>query len=168
MKKYSALFLILSLLFIFFSCKKYDHKGKEIIYQKLYKANWLLGDWQKTDSIGVLTESWKTENDSTFKGNSYFILNNKAQDTVHSETIELMEDMEHLIYSATVIGQNNDEPVPFQMTEITDSLLVFTNPKHDYPQKIQYKLNKDNSILATVSGKIKSKESSESYLMQKK
>lgn len=168
MRKYSITILTLSLLFIVFSCKKYDLKGKEIVYQKLYKANWLLGDWEKKDSIGTLSESWKSENDSTFAGNSYFILDNKNEDTVHSESIELMEDMEHLIYTATVIGQNNDEPVPFQMTEMSDSLLVFTNPKHDYPQKIQYKLNKDNSILATVSGKIKNKESSESYLMQKK
>lgn len=150
-----------------FSCKKYDLNGKEIIYKELHKANWLLGEWQKTDSIGTLTETWKTLNDSTFSGASYFVIN-KDKDTVHSETIELMEDKEHLIYTATVVGQNNDEPVPFQMTEMTDSLVVFTNPKHDFPQKIQYKLNKDKSILATVSGKIKSKESSESYLMQKK
>ncbi len=167
MKKSSVLILSITVAFLAFSCKKYDLNGKEIIYKELYKAQWLIGEWQKTDSIGTLTETWKTLNDSTFSGTSYFVIN-KDKDTVHSETIELMEDKEHLIYTATVVGQNNDEPVPFQMTEIKDSLLVFTNPKHDFPQKIQYKLNKDSSILATISGKIKGKENSESYLMQKK
>lgn len=167
MKISYSIIISLAAFLIVTSCKKYDASGKEVVYQEIYKANWLLGNWEKTDSIGVLTENWKSENDSTFTGNSYFIIN-KGKDTVHSESIELMEDSKHLIYTATVKGQNDDEPVPFQMTEFTDSLLVFTNPKHDFPQKIQYKLNKDNSLLATISGKIKNKQSSESYLMTRK
>jgi hypothetical protein len=46
--------------------------------------------------------------------------------------------------------------------------MVFENPKHDYPQKIRYQLNSDKSLIATISGIQKGKESSESYLMQKK
>ena len=164
MKKFAILFLSLAFLVVVSSCKKYDLNGKEIVYKELYKANWLLGNWQKTDSIGTLTESWKTENDSTFSGTSYFVIN---KDTIHSESLELMEDSEHLIYTAAVIGQNDDQPVPFQMTEIKDSLIIFTNPKSAFPRKIEYKLNKDDTILATISGKINKKESSESYLMSK-
>jgi hypothetical protein len=158
---------IIAILFCFSSCNKYDSNGKLIKdFEELNKASWLIGEWQKKDSIGTLQENWKSENDSTYSGASYFII--EKGDTVHSESIELMEDKEHLIYTATVKGENNDDSIPFQMTESTDSLLVFENPKHDYPQKIKYKLNKDKSILATVSGKQKGKESSESYLMHKK
>lgn len=158
---------IIAILFCFSSCNKYDSNGKLIKdFEELNKASWLIGEWQKKDSIGTLQENWKSENDSTYSGVSYFII--EKGDTVHSESIELMEDKEHLIYTATVKGQNNDDSIPFQMTESTDSLLVFENPKHDFPQKIKYKLNKDKSILATVSGKQKGKESSESYLMHKK
>ena len=148
------------------SCNKYDSKGNLIkSYDELQKAKWLLGDWEKTDSLGTLKEIWVIKDDSTFVGQSYYIQNKK--DTLHNEQIELIQDGEHLIYSATVKGENNDTAIPFQMTKDEDSLLVFENPKHDYPQKIQYKLFKNNSLVATVSGKQKGKISSENYAMTK-
>lgn len=166
MKKVSFTALLVFLI-LFVSCKKYDANGNEIKdYDELNKASWLLGEWEKTDSLGTLVEIWKTEDDSTFVGESYYIQNQK--DTIHRETIELMQDQEHLIYTATVEGENNDEGVPFQMTKDNDSLLVFENPKHDFPQKIKYQLKKDNSLLATISGKIKGIERAQSYPMTKK
>jgi hypothetical protein len=47
-----------------------------------------------------------------------------------------------------------------------DSLLVFTNPKHEYPNKISYQLNKDKTVKTTISGIIKGKKSSETYTIQ--
>ena len=158
----------LSIVFILicFSCNKYDGKGRLIKdYDELEKANWLLGEWEKTDSLGVLKEIWTSFDDSTFVGQSYYIINKK--DTVHNEQIELMQDKNHLIYTATIKGENNDEPIPFQMTKDEDSLIVFENPKHDYPTKIEYKLMKNSSIIAKVSGKQNGKVSSESYPMVK-
>jgi len=162
----NSLLIVFSIL-ILQSCNKYDANGKLIKeYEELNKANWLLGEWQKEDSLGLLVEIWKSQNDSTFTGQSYYILNKK--DTVHSETIELKQNGDNLIYSPTVKGQNNNGPVSFLMIEEKDSVMVFENPKHDYPQKIRYQLNSDKSLIATISGIQKGKESSESYLMQKK
>ena len=125
----------------------------------------MLGECKKNDTLGTLKEIWKTQDDSTFIGESYYIKNEK--DTIHSEKIELTQDQEHLLYNVTVKGENNDVPVSLQMTTDEDSLLVFENPKHDYPQKIQYKLIKDGSIIATISGKLKGKPAVESYPMTK-
>lgn len=150
---------------LFFSCKKYDEFGKEIKYHELYKAHWLLGEWEKNDSIGSLKEIWTTLDDSTYQAKSYYIINKK--DTVHNESIELMQDGEFLIYSAKVMGENNNQSIPFQLIEDTDSLVVFENKKHDFPQKIQYKLLKDTSIVATISGIDKEKKSTQSYPMSK-
>lgn len=162
----STILIIATILLSIISCNKYDAAGRLIKdYDELEKANWLLGEWEKTDSLGTLKESWQTLDDSTFVGQSYYIINKK--DTVHNERIELIEDKEHLIYSATVKGENNDEPIPFQLTTDEDSLLVFENPKHDFPQKIEYKLMKDNSLIAKISGKLNGKVSSESYPMKK-
>lgn len=159
------LFLLASCFLI--SCKKYDKSGRLIKdYDELNKATWLLGNWTYSDSIGKLTENWKTEDDSTFVGTSFFVLDNE-KDTIHSETMQLQEDKEHLIYLASVKGQNNEDSVPFQLTISEDSLLVFENPKHDYPQKIQYQLSKNSGMKATIFGKIKGKKTVEIYNLKR-
>lgn len=164
MKRLSLQLLLLCAV-LFFSCKKYDKFGKEIKYLELYKANWLLGEWEKNDSLGVLKEIWTTLDDSTYKAKSYYIINKK--DTVHNETIELMQEGEFLIYRAKVMGQNNNQSIPFQLIKDSDSLLVFENKKHEYPQKIEYQLQKNNVLTAKISGKHNGKTSSESYPMKK-
>lgn len=162
--KWSAALLLLAL--TFGSCKKLDKNGNEIKeFEELKKANWMIGNWEKKDSLGTLTEQWQLQNDSSLVGSSYYIQNEK--DTLHFETMELTEINENLIYEATVKGENNDESVPFKMTSSTDNVLVFENPKHDYPQKITYKMVKANQLVATISGKINGKVSSESYPMTK-
>ncbi len=149
------------------SCNKYDAKGNLIKkYDELQKATWLVGEWEKTDSLGTLKEIWTSKNDSTFIGQSYYFQNEK--DTLHFESIELMQDQEHLIYSATVKGENNDTAIPFQMTKDEDSLLIFENPKHDYPQKIEYRLLKNKGLSILVSGKEKGNTRSQTYLMTMK
>lgn len=157
------LFFLINLLFI--SCNKYDAKGKLIKeYEELNKAKFLLGDWEKTDSIGTLIESWKAQNDSTFAGNSFFIID---KDTIRRETLEMMQDKEHLLYSSTIIGENNDETIPYQLTVSSDSLLVFENPKYNYPKKISYKLTGEKRVTATISGILKGKISTQNYQMAK-
>ncbi len=149
------------------SCNKYDAKGNLIKkYDEIQKATWLLGEWEKTDSLGTLKEIWVNKNDSTFIGQSYYIQNNK--DTIHNENIELVQAQEHLIYLALVKGENNNKAIPFQMTKDADSLLVFENPKHDYPKKIEYRLLKNKGLSITVFGKEKGKRNSETYLLVKK
>jgi hypothetical protein len=159
--------LLILVLLAIVSCNKYDAKGNLIKeYNELAKAKWLEGKWEKTDSLGTLIEIWQPKNDSTFSGQSYYIQNEK--DTIHNEQIELTQDQEYLIYSATVKGENNNTAIPFQLTKDEDSLLVFENPKHDYPQKLEYRLLKNKGISIVVSGKEKGKASATSYLLSKK
>lgn len=159
--------LLILVLLASVSCNKYDAKGNLIKeYNELAKAKWLEGKWEKTDSLGTLIEIWQPKNDSTFSGQSYYIQNEK--DTIHNELIELIQDQEYLIYSATVKGENNNTAIPFQLTKDEDSLLVFENPKHDYPQKLEYRLQKNKSISIVVSGKEKGKSSATTYLLSKK
>ena len=163
-KAFFTIFLLS--LIVVISCNKYDVNGRLIKdYDELEKTNWLLGEWEKKDSLGTLKEIWNTLDDSTFAGQSYYIINEK--DTVHYETVELIQDGDHLIYNATVKGQNNDEHVPFQKTIDEDSLVVFENPKHDFPQKISYKLVNPSEINISISGKESGKLSSQQYRLKK-
>lgn len=146
------------------SCKKYDALGNEIIYEELYKANWMLGDWQLEDSLGVLTESWTQIDDSTYNGSTLYVKNKK--DTIHFETMELMQNEDLLIYTSTVKGENGNQPVSYRLIEDNDSLLVFENKKHDYPQKLRYQKENDSTIQIVVLGKQGKKETGDSYLLK--
>jgi hypothetical protein len=152
--------LILLLLAVV-SCKKSEASEKD----KIKAADWLLGKWENVTPQGTLTETWSKVNDSTFQGSSYFI---KGKDTIHSETIKLQQKGEVLTYNATVKGQNNDESVPFELTNSTEKELVFENPKHDYPQKISYTKASNESLVAEISGMQLGKPNSEKYSMKKK
>ncbi len=159
MQMFQKTTLILLLLAIV-SCKNQEASEKD----KIKSANWLLGKWSTKTADGILSESWKRINDSTFQAESFFI---KEKDTLHFETITLQQKGEELFYNATVKGQNENKAVSFKMTIGTQKQLVFENPKHDYPQKITYtQINKD-SLVASISGVQLGKISSEKFGMKK-
>ncbi|NHM06949.1 hypothetical protein G4D82_06925 [Flavobacterium sp. CYK-4] len=151
--------LLLAAIALSVSCKK---SGQE---NQLQAADWLIGTWENQDPQGKMIEIWSKANDSIYIGESYYI---KAKDTLHSEQIQLVQNGELVQYIPTVKGQNNDQPVNFNLTSKTDKELVFENPKHDFPQKIVYKKITADSLVATISGTQQGKASSESYPMRKK
>ena len=151
---------ILSIL-LFFSCQNKSEKK----FDKLEKLNWLIGNWEQKLPDGILKENWTKENDSIFSGDSYFI---NTKDTVHFESIKLFQKDEELMYSAKVVGQNNDEAVDFKLTSDIVNSFTFENPGHDYPQKITYKKVNETNLVATISGKQQGEQSTESYAMKKK
>ena len=143
------------------SCQKKETAEKD----KIKIADWLIGTWENKSQDGVLTESWKKVNDSTFSATSYFI---KLDDTLHSETITLAQKGEMLMYSATVNGQNNDKAIDFGSTTETENKLVFENPSHDYPQKITYSKGANNTLTAEISGNLQGNMTKEKFVMSKK
>jgi hypothetical protein len=158
-KKITSLVLIT----IFVSCKKMDTNDPDKNEKdKIKTARWLQGQWETKSEDGTLTETWKKINDSTYNGHSFFL---KGKDTVHYETIVLQQIGEQLSYNANVRGQNDDKPVAFVLTETKENQLVFTNTKHDYPQKISYTQVSKDSLVAEISGIQSGKPSSEKYIM---
>lgn len=153
------------------SCKKEAQTPLEPVepktkhYSQLEKAEWFLGEWSNKMPEGELTERWKKENDSVFKGESYFVVGGK--DTVFSEKVDLIETNGKLTYIVTVPGQNEEKPVSFEMSSATDSQMVFENPKHDYPSKIVYNKITTDSIVAEISGVKKGKPASEKFVLKK-
>ena len=151
----------LALIAIITSCQNKSEKK----FDKLEKMDWLIGNWEQALPEGILKETWTKQNDSTFTGDSYFIT---PKDTVHFESIKLTQKAEELTYSATVVGQNDDEPVDFKLTSDAENTFTFENPTHDYPQKISYKKASSDRLIVTISGKQQGKQTQESYPMAKK
>jgi len=143
------------------SCQKKSDKN----YEKLDQMNWLQGHWEQKRPDGVIVENWKVENDSTYSGEAYFI---NLKDTLHREAMKITQKEDDLLYSATVLGQNNDQPVEFKLNSDNIKTFDFENPTHDYPQKISYAKINATQIKATISGVQQGKSSQESYVMNKK
>jgi len=150
---------LLTTLLLLVSCKK------ESLADKLNPAQWIIGNWEQKTDAGILTESWKRQNDSVFVGSTYFI---NESDTLHSETILLEQRADSITYSAKVKGQNNEKAIPFTLTTANTNSLVFENPAHDYPQKIEYQKSKSNGLQVTISGILRGKKSVEKYSFTKK
>ncbi len=147
-----------------FSCSSdndtVDNSAPAKNYEKLNKASWLLGDWEQQTEDGTATEHWERQNDSTFIGSSYFLI---EKDTVSAETMVLEQRGDTLTYNPTVREQNDMQAIQFTLTSSSDSMLVFENPAHDFPQKITYKIITADSIFAEISGNIKGEQKKISF-----
>ncbi len=157
--------ILLVLILMFFSCKKEtDIQKNEKQFSEIKKANWFLGRWENKSSEGTLSESWKKQNDSTFYGESYFVI---EKDTVFAETIHLEERNGKLTYIVTVPNQKQEKPVRFNLTENSQNQLIFENPSHDFPNKIIYNQVGTDSLVAEIFGMKDGKEKSEFFKMKK-
>ncbi len=168
MKKSTLYLATITATLLFTSCLKKDDNKIGIVtkkYPKLEEAKWLIGSWGNSTKEGDLTESWNQLNDSTLSGKTTFI---SGKDTLFTETIEIIQVNDSLLYNTKVSNQNEGKKVSFKVSTLTESQIVFENPKHDFPQKITYIKISSDSLVAKISGKKNGKESFEEYPMKKK
>lgn len=158
--KHKIVFTIAVISFI--GCNNSNSESTE--KEKIKSSNWLLGKWENKSVDGLLTESWKKINDSTYQGSSHFI---KNKDTLHYESISLQQIKDELYYNTTIKGQNNSKPINLNQTVSDEKQLIFENLKNDYPQKINYTKISENSFIVEISGIQQGKPSSEKYTMSK-
>src|SRR5690606_10820237 len=135
--------------FLLVSCKK-ETKTETITYEKLSKAEWLIGEWEHTSSEGFFSEKWKIKNDSTYLGNSFFIIEG---DTVFSEEVSLIQEGRDVVYIVDITSESAEQqPTEFKLTSSSENQLVFENPENDFPKKSTYNLIHKDSIYAEISG----------------
>ncbi|WP_294332896.1 DUF6265 family protein [Chryseobacterium sp. sg2396] len=119
------------------------------------RIEWLVGTWEQDTSKGNIYETWRKTGENELTGKSYKLKNN---DTIIFETIRLVQDDGRLSYIPAVKDQNSGTPIRFNERTTSNTLLVFENKEHDFPQVISYtKIGKD-SLMAEISGKRNDKE----------
>lgn len=117
--------------------------------------NTLNGNWQSIRKNGTLTEQWIVVNDSTMHTYSYI---RNGKDSIPEEKVELSFRNGKIFYTASAMGQNDNNPVPFLLTEIDAGKYIFENRQHDFPQRITYQLLDDKTLYAAISGAQNGKE----------
>jgi hypothetical protein len=113
------------------------------------KMDWLLGTWQTT-IIPKTTEKWKAIDNTHYQAQS-FMLENK--DTIFSEEMELKVIDKDIYYIPSFEGQSGEMAAKFKLVKQLENQVTFENKKHDYPQRIIYKLVSPDTLLARLEGK---------------
>ena len=139
-------FFLLFLILMFAGC---DFSGNKVETNDPFaKFPWLKQTWKQQTKNGVVFERWLRLNDSTFTGDSYRIA---EQDTVILEKLRLEFRKSEYFYVADV--PHNPAPVAFRLSTFSDSLAMFDNPEHDFPQMITYHQKAPDTLLVWISGK---------------
>jgi len=151
------LFFVVSSLLSFYSCTTQDK-------HKIEKTEWLIGTWKNKTLKGNVYETWTKVSSDKFLGKSYVI---SETDTIIFETIQLVEEKGELFYIPKVRNQNEGLPIRFTLKTISDTILMFENPLHDFPQIISYtKINID-SLVAKISGAKNGQEIKQTFPMKR-
>jgi hypothetical protein len=66
-----------------------------------------------------------------------------------TEQTRIEEKDGKLVFTASPSGQPT---ASFTQTELGESMVVFANPAHDFPQRVIYKVASDRSLLGRVEG----------------
>lgn len=103
----------------------------------LQPADWVLGDWVTADGA---TESWQRLGPRTFEG--------AGTSGANRETLRLVEMSGRVYYIAKVA--HNELPVAFRLVKCDDGRLVFENPAHDFPRRLEYRRTAGDAMTVTV------------------
>jgi hypothetical protein len=107
--------------------------------------DFLQGTWKMEDK--EIYEHWDKMNDNSMKGVSYAVDNKKI---IVFEYLDLFRNNDTVIYTATVVGQNEGVGIAFIMTR-SDSIFFFENPRHDFPKIITYQKVADDEMIVKIS-----------------
>jgi len=110
---------------------------------------WLSGCWTRTHADSLIEEHWMTPRGGSMLGMGRTVTGDK---TVEYEFLRIAEVDGTLAYVARPSGQPE---AAFPLKSIEDSVVVFENLAHDFPQRIIYRRNADASLTARIEGTVK-------------
>ncbi len=111
---------------------------------RLDRVAWLAGCWQVEGGTTVVEEQWMRPRGGTMLGMSRTVRDGR---TVEWELVRIEVREDRLVYVAEPSGQALAE---FPEVALTDSVVSFENPEHDFPQRITYRRRSDGGMTARV------------------
>jgi len=124
------------------------------------RLSWLAGCWEWKSGMRHGEEQWMKPRGGTMLGMSR---TTRRDSTIEFEFVRIEERDKRLHYVASPSGQAG---ATFSSIALTDSTVVFANPKHDFPQRVLYTLRGD-SLLARIEGTRKGSVRGVDFPMQK-
>jgi hypothetical protein len=126
------------------------------------KLAWLAGCWELRQGDRVTHESWMPPLGGLMLGASRTV----ARDSVREyEQLRIDQSGERLVYTARPSGQAE---ASFTSTLLDDSGVTFSNPQHDFPQRITYRRRGADSVVARIEGDMGGKTKAIDFPMRRK
>lgn len=116
--------------------------------QTIKELHFLNGTWKVEHKENY--ETWKiNKDDHSLEGSSFKIRDNtkRIDEHLHLKAVD-----GKIIYTATVLNQNNGQPVDFTLNTAVTDKFSFENMAHDFPKKIQYTKLNDSTLFIAVLG----------------
>jgi hypothetical protein len=110
------------------------------------RLGWLAGCWQRNSGATVVDEQWMHPRAGMMLGVSRTV---RADSVLEFEQLRIYTRGGRAIYAASPSGQSSAE---FEARTTTDSLVVFENSTHDFPQRIMYRRHGADSLTARIEG----------------
>jgi hypothetical protein len=115
---------------------------------------WLAGSWAQTQGDRYTQELWTAPRGDTMMGVNRTVQGDR---TVAFEYLRMVKTGEGVFYLAGPGGKN--PPTSFKQTAASDHRIVFENPEHDFPTRIEYERQGD-TLRASIHGVQDGKERS--------
>lgn len=148
--------IIASVAFLVLSVKAQD-TGKPV-----NSLSWISGCWEMTTNGRTTIERWGKPTENLMIGTSQSV---KAGKSVAFEFLRIINNGQGLTYVAQPSGAK--EATAFPAIKLTPNEVVFENAKHDFPQRIIYRLDKADSLFARIEGKQGEKEMAMDFPMKR-
>jgi hypothetical protein len=111
------------------------------------KLSWISGCWQRTTRNGqTIDEQWMTPRGESMLGMSRTV---RGDSLIEYEQLRIGARAGRAVYFAAPSGQT---PSEFTAASVSDTLVVFENPQHDFPQRIIYRKRGADSLIARIEG----------------
>jgi hypothetical protein len=115
--------------------------------------SWLAGCWSGSRDGREFSEQWMKPGGNSMFGTGRTIVKGK---TAEYEFMQIRQDEAgSIVFIAKPSGQAE---ASFKLLSASEREITFENPAHDFPQKVNYRLQEDGSLVATIEGVINGKK----------
>jgi hypothetical protein len=125
------------------------------------ELDWLSGCWSHDNAEAGSIEMWTAPAGGTLLGLSRTVKNTK---TIAHEFMQIRRDDQGLVF---VAQPSNQSEASFRAIRASTSEVVFENLKHDFPQRVMYRLTAPGLMMARIEGTRDGKVSGIDYPMTK-
>jgi hypothetical protein len=127
----------------------------------LKRLSWLEGLWSGTKDGVESEERWSSSKGGALLGMHKDVKNGRM---VSFEFFRIDTTKDGSFYFAS---PRASAPTPFQLVAMTDRRVTFENKAHDFPQRIIYWLDGDDTLHARIEGPMNGKEVGEEWVWKK-